>query len=250
MPLLLSKAIGFLALPPGSIIVLMGLGIALAAFGKKRPSIVVFSLAAGLLLLLSLEPVSDALNLPLESAYPYLSSADEGKAGLVVVLGGGVGDGSPRDGRAGALEPHAVKRAAYGMELALRGGKRLLYSGGRSIGTGETEAAVARRFFLGLGFPEERLVLESESRTTEENAFFVKGLVGRETFILVTSAWHMKRSMTFFEEFGMAPIPAPTDYAIDGAPYDLSSFFPTMDSFGDSCAALHEYLGLLYGTIK
>ena len=42
----------------------------------------------------------------------------------------------------------------------------------------------------------------------------VKEIVGKDKFILVTSASHMLRAMALFRKQGMEPIPAPTDYMV------------------------------------
>jgi uncharacterized SAM-binding protein YcdF (DUF218 family) len=68
--------------------------------------------------------------------------------------------------------------------------------------------------------------------------------------ILVTSAWHMPRSVWCFESQGFNVIPAPTDYITSQQAYDLRSFVPRWTVFSDSGQALHEYLGLFWYHLK
>ena len=67
-----------------------------------------------------------------------------------------------------------------------------------------------------LGEAAERLtVLEGHSRTTRENARQVAALLGercRQPWLLVTSAWHMPRSMAEFESVGCQVTAFPVDF--------------------------------------
>jgi uncharacterized SAM-binding protein YcdF (DUF218 family) len=76
-------------------------------------------------------------------------------------------------------------------------------------------------------------------------------MIGRERFILVTSAAHMPRSMALFRKRGLEPIPAPADFR---APETQSSgpsrFFPGAGALGQTQTALHEYLGLAWAWLR
>ena len=112
------------------------------------------------------------------------------------------------------------------MPLALhsRGGfrmRKLLFTGGsgalRDIaGAAVSEASIAERFFLEQGIDPERLLLEGRSRNTAENARLSLALANPgadETWVLVTSAFHMPRAMRSFEaRDGRASSPGPVDY--------------------------------------
>ncbi len=66
-----------------------------------------------------------------------------------------------------------------------------------------------------------------------------------EPFFLVTSAYHMKRSMIEFERVGANPIPAPIDFRIRGE-YNAFSYFPGARHLRNSDLAIHEYFGILF----
>jgi uncharacterized SAM-binding protein YcdF (DUF218 family) len=80
------------------------------------------------------------------------------------------------------------------------------------------EAEVMRRQALALGFSDDFLIIEDESRTTVENAMFTKTLLeneGVESIILVTSAYHSRRARRIFydvfgEKFRVSTQPAQT----------------------------------------
>lgn len=245
----LSKLATALLLPPGLFIILLGLAFLLILRGRKRLGLGLGLVSLALLVILSLGPVADALLLPLEDAYPALDQAtiapglEEGMP--VVVLGGGSVDRSPEEGFHASLEPEAEKRLVYGAGLASRTGRSLVFSGGVVYpGTGiESEAEAARRFLAREGFTG-RLVLEDKSRTTLENAAGVAGRLGTGKVILVTSAYHMARSVLAFRRAGLACLPAPTDYKVDRTPASLAWCLPNMEALRLSWKALHEYLGL------
>jgi uncharacterized SAM-binding protein YcdF (DUF218 family) len=59
------------------------------------------------------------------------------------------------------------------------------------------------------------MTFEANSRDTWENAVFTRDLVKPkpgETWLLVTSAWHMPRSVGIFRRLGFDVIPYPVAY--------------------------------------
>src|SRR5690606_18278611 len=113
-------------------------------------------------------------------------------------------------------------------------------------GGGETEAATARRFFVEQGIDPERLILEQEARNTAENAQLVAALMdGDGLALLVTSAFHMPRSMGLFRKEGVAVQPWPVDYRAlpeGGLALDLGD---PVDNLDVASTALREWAGLV-----
>ena len=75
------------------------------------------------------------------------------------------------------------------------------------------------RFLAAFGIPRERLIIENKSRNTAENAAFSKEMVSPqpgENWLLVTSAFHMPRSVGLFRKVGFPVIPWPVDYRTSG----------------------------------
>ena len=240
----LSKVFTYLILPPGCFIAVLFFVVVYLPQKKKM-----FPLIAMLFLyLLSIQPVSDLLLKPLENAYPPLSpefKKDWPQA--VVILGGGIVQGSPEAGAGkDTLTSDAIKRVLYALSLRDTYKVPYIFSGGKTFEYGQdTEALTAGRLFVSLGFPFERLILESRSRNTWENARET-ALFGFKKVILVTSAYHIKRGVYCFSGQGISVIAAPTDYKCDrGRKYDFFSFMPTISSLNNSYLALHEYIGLL-----
>jgi uncharacterized SAM-binding protein YcdF (DUF218 family) len=246
MVVVISQLFTAFALPPGCIIAVL----ALITFFISRRYKSTLVLVTALLYLLSIEPVADLLLRPLEDAYPplpNLSDTHPKKTLALVVLGGGTVQGSPEAGsELDTLTSDAVKRAVYAFTLRNDFYGPYIFSGGRVFDYGQdTEAATAGRLWTSLGLHRGRFMLETNSRNTWENAKETARL-GYKQIVLVTSAYHMPRSVFCFERNGMTVIPAPTDYKCDRSKrYDFFSFMPSMKSLNKSYIALHEYIGSL-----
>jgi len=248
-----SKLFTYLLLPPGCIILAL---IVLIFFVK--PKIKIF---LGMVVLffyaISIQPVSDFLLKPLENAWPPLSeNTDKDWPQAIIVLGGGSVQGSPEAGEGrDTLSSDALKRAVYAYTLCDTFAVPLIFTGGKVFDYDqEPEAAAAGRLFETLGIDSGRIILETESRNTWENARETAKLLIEENAIeraiLVTSAYHVKRGVYCFERNGISVIPAPTDYKCErGRKYDFLSFMPSMLFLQNTYLALHEYVGLLYYVI-
>lgn len=244
--LIFSKIFTVFVLPPGCFI--LGIVVCLVFYKRKAAR----TLLAGLtvcLFLLSLGPVKDLLFLPLENCYPPLSKnfTSPGDVDFIVVLGGGSVAGSPEEYGKDSLSSEALKRALYGYRLASSYGLPLIFSGGKVFDQGqETEADAAARALIGLGLDERRVLKETSSRNTWENARRVAEVYRAKRVLLVTSAYHMPRSVWCFEKNGVKVFPAPTDYHVSrGIFFAITDFLPSMHALRDSYVALHEYIGLL-----
>jgi len=240
----LSKVFTYLILPPGCFIVVLFF---VVIFLPKKKKIFPF-LALLFIYLLSIQPVSDLLLKPLENAYPPLSSElIKNWPQAVVILGGGTIQGSPEAGEGkDTLTSDAMKRVVYAFSLHNTFNVPFVFTGGKVFEYGqEPEAITAGRLLISLGLPNNRIVLETTSRNTWENARETARL-GFEKVVLVTSAYHVKRGVYCFKRQGISVIAAPTDYKCDrGRNYDFFSFMPTIGCLNNSWLAIHEYIGLL-----
>jgi uncharacterized SAM-binding protein YcdF (DUF218 family) len=182
-------------------------------------------------------------------------------AEAIVVLGGGT---HPQVyPRASAEVAEAGDRILYGAKLWQMGKAPLLVvAGGRAewLGDGgnpesEDMAAIAKA----LGVPGTKIVQESESFNTRENAVNVAKLLEPRQInkiLLVTSAMHMPRAMAVFKKAGLTPIAAPTDFVIvtgneqknwAGAIIDL---LPNAEVLDHTTDAIKEYIGMLIYKLK
>ncbi|MDR2634068.1 MAG: YdcF family protein [Treponema sp.] len=247
----LAKIATALILPPGCII----LGLFILGFILRRPAKTRWMLRGlgALCYVLAIEPVQDLLLRPLEDGYPPLS-VETGlrervaAADALVILGGGTVQGSPEAGeQRDSLSASALKRLVYGFSLKDLVAGDYVLTGGKVFDHGqEAEAVVAAGVLRVLGLGPQRILTETGSRNTWQNARNVAERFRYQQVILVTSAYHMPRSVFCFEKNGIKVIPAPTDYYCNrNKPYDLFSFLPSMAAFFGTWMALHEYVGLV-----
>ena len=98
------------------------------------------------------------------------------------------------------------------------------------------------------GVPEEAILLETESRNTDENALYSKRPLeahGLKHILLVTSALHMPRALALFRASGIDAVPAPTDFeVVDRGDRTLMPWLPDAAALEGSTRAIKEYLGL------
>lgn len=86
--------------------------------------------------------------------------------------------------------------------------KKLIFtSGSGSIEFPEKrEAIYVKKYLESIHFPDSALIIESNSKNTYENAVFTKKILDSlkidGNFLLVTSAYHMRRSMAVFKKAG------------------------------------------------
>jgi uncharacterized SAM-binding protein YcdF (DUF218 family) len=209
---------------------------------------------AALLLLLSVPAVSSLLLRPLEQRYAALGPAAP-PADAIVVLGGGVREGSAEEEGGVSLTATALKRVVYGYRLQRKLSVPLIVSGGVTWRhrDAESEADVARAALTALGAAPGSIVTEGRSTTTWENARNVAALLrerGMARILLVTSASHMPRAMLAFARAGVTCIPAPTDYLSPRAGVSAADLVPGFDGLKDSVLALQEYSGSILYSVR
>lgn len=162
-------------------------------------------------------PLPEALLRQLENRYPVPQGPLQGYVG-VVVLGGGMEKGYVEAGREQLALNAAAERLTMPVALLHQYPHlRLLFSGGEGSlnWEGPSEADRARRFFLQMGLRPDQLILEAASRTTDENAQLSAALPGvdkTQPWLLLTSAWHMPRSLASFQAAGWNVTPYPVDF--------------------------------------
>lgn len=168
----------------------------------------------------------------------------------IVVLGAGIDPLVTASRRSFALNDEG-SRLTEAVILARRfRNARLIYTGGsgRVFGEKLDEATAARGFWLAMGVPASRIVIETRSRTTYENARNLRAMATPQGhWLLVTSALHMPRAMGVFRRQGFAIAPWPVAYHTSGR---MSELFEFTDAVSDGLRltdlAFHEWLGLVF----
>ena len=173
---------------------------------------------------------SGALAWTLATGHAPLQAADQARgAGAVVLLGGGSANVRAR-GLAVTYptRPSALRVIEAARVYRLLGDPLVFLSGGITDPTpgAAPESAAYREAIIELGVPATRIVTESQSHTTREQATILEGMLrerGIARFVLVTSPLHMGRSLATFRALGLDAVPSPAPLFSDRlrAPFPL-----------------------------
>ncbi|MET3792676.1 YdcF family protein [Aquamicrobium terrae] len=245
----LSKLFWFVAQPVNLIGLLIVAGILLAIAGWRRLSLLL-SFCAFLILAIGAWTSTGALLLhPLEDRFARPDPAPAQVAGIIV-LGGGF-EGGVNLVRGGYELNSSGDRFVEAAVLARRYPQaRVVVTGGSGslMLEGEGDGDTAPRLLTALGVEPGRLVLENRSRNTYENAVFTREMVDSkagETWLLVTSAFHMPRSVALFRKAGFDVVPWPADYRTAGNEHVGLTQDNVADSLQNLTVAMREWIGLL-----
>jgi uncharacterized SAM-binding protein YcdF (DUF218 family) len=242
-----SKILWFLA-QPGTIILLFLLLGLLLSFSKRRMlSRMMLIVAALILILCGYTSIGYVTMRPLEEVFPR-PPAPASVTGIIV-LGGGM-DAEINAIRFGYELNRSGDRFVEALRLArLYPEAKILISGGAGYmyPGGDTEAAAGTRFFADFGIAPTRIVQEDASRNTEENAQLTRETLNPQpgdTWLLVTSAYHMPRSVGLFRKVGFPVTPWPTDYFTAGNETFGLRFDQPAENFSVATRAMREWVGL------
>lgn len=192
-------------------------------------------------------PVGDWLIQPLEKRIKspqHLPSTIDG----IIVLGGGediqttISWQQPQTGQAGDRYFGAAYLAGKypHVPIIFTGGNNVLRFDAR-----KTPAQLSRQLLTQIGVDEQRLIIESQSRNTYENFLRLKTVLPKRNghYLLVTSAYHMPRSIGIAEKQGVTVIPYPVDYRSQKA--DLRKInFALYEQLEKLETAWREWIGL------
>jgi len=205
-------------LQPSNLLFLMAvLGAVLIWAGRRHLGARLLQIAGGLLLAILLLPIHSIMLVTLETRFPHPELPEHVDG--IITLGGSLNPViSARWGR-----PQFSERSERLLDAVLLAKRypeaRIVATGGSWRSSEPAEAEIAGDILAELGIPHWRLTLETEARNTYENAALSKALVHPrpdQTWILITSAFHMPRAVGVFRQQGWNVIPYPVDYYTDG----------------------------------
>jgi uncharacterized SAM-binding protein YcdF (DUF218 family) len=221
---------------------------------RQKAGKIMTASATFLILILSLGPLPDMMLAPLENAYPPFlleaPGAEKASGKWVVVLGAGVRTDAALP-LVDQMAPASLVRLVEGIRIHKKiPGSKLILSGG-VVYNNDPETKLMERIARTMDVDPKDIVLDSKSRDTEEQAEQIASIVGKDPFTLVTSAFHMSRSMTLFKRYGARPIPAPVNRITNTKPgLHPSMFYPSAGGFQKADIAIHEYLGIAWIWLK
>jgi uncharacterized SAM-binding protein YcdF (DUF218 family) len=250
----LAKTLWFIAQPSTLIALLIGYGAILIWTGWARWGRRFVTTGAILLLVAGLSPLGNVLILPLEDRFPRANVDAPPPPTGFIVLGGaedrivGAARGVPALNEAAEREIEAVmlSRRFPDAKIAFTGGDAAIFYKSAS------EASGFAALLTSMGVAADRLILEAKARDTYENATFLKaelekqGLLGPGSrWLLITSAFHMPRSVGVFRKVGLAVEPWPVDYRTRGAADLTRPFDKVSEGLRRVDIAAREWVGLV-----
>jgi uncharacterized SAM-binding protein YcdF (DUF218 family) len=184
---------------------------------RRRPALSRTLLGLGVLFLavLAICPIGYWAATPLETRFPVPGPLT--KVDGIIVLGGAIDMEGIRSIEEATLNDAAERMTTFVALAHQYPEARLVFTGGSGIVREQQlrEADAARLLFESMGVDPARLSYERESRTTWENAVNSHQLIQPQpgqTWLLVTSAWHMPRAVGCFRAAGWEVTAYPTDF--------------------------------------
>ncbi|CAN7281477.1 YdcF family protein [Pararhizobium sp. LjRoot255] len=217
---LVSKVFWLLAQPLSLIFLLLILSYVFGGVGLQRLRRL-FSGLAATLLFLTLFTTCGAVMLQVLENRIVRSASLPADLSCIIILGGAF-ENEVIAGRGGMEFNQAADRFVAGLKLAQAyPAAKILVSGGDGSFSGkyQGDAETSMAFFSTFGIAPDRIIQESQSRTTFENADNTRALLeknGLSNCVLITSAFHMPRSVGLFRKLGIPVTPWPVDYRTSG----------------------------------
>ena len=246
---LLGKLLGLITQPLNWVALCLLLGLVVL---RSKPRLGQRLVAAAVVMLACMGwlALPDAGVRALESRYAELAlDADLSGYTGVVLLGGAMGAGHIAQAHYQPILNDSAERMTAAAAFLMRYPKmQVVFTGGEGtlLGTGPSEAERAKVFFSSLNVANDRVQYESASRNTYDNAILTAQLPGVQkthNWLLLTSAWHMPRSMATFEKAGWHVTAYPVDFRTgDSTPWTDFNFAQGAERWN---LLLHEWVGWL-----
>lgn len=237
----------------GACVALLGFAGWLLLAPKSKRARLLLALTATFYTVTSIYPLSHAAGQALGRSYRPFASGDVPPARTIIVLLGS-GSFTMRNWSGEAVSLPDTIGAERAVEAArvfkLIAAERIISSGGRVNPDDQDEPSglSMQSLLVWLGVPEDRIVIEQDSRNTHDEAVLVKALLpslGAERVVVVTSVIHMRRSLKVFSKAGIDAIPA-VAFERDEADDWMTRYLPSGEGLRESGMLAHELLGFVY----
>ncbi|NLB83060.1 MAG: YdcF family protein, partial [Synergistaceae bacterium] len=250
----LYKTIGAFVTLPGSMILLCLVASLYFYLSRQNPrgprlSPAAFTLFFALTFsLLSLPVFARLILSPLEKGFPLDLPESEKRTAVLVLAGGIVSKQTDEANLVFSMGAETLQRFVVGCTAAVGLKCPLVYSGGypEKASSEEIEEMV-RRTAGDISF-RGTLIVEGNSRTTGENFELSAPLlreIGAERVVVVTTAYHLKRSLREANRFlsNLEVVPLPSGLLEDDGKTTPMDFIPSASAFLHTAAAVKEYIG-------
>ncbi len=221
-----SKVVFFCIQPSSLAFIALALAV-LLGYRNPRTGRRFLLIGFGIIFFFGFLPGGNVLVLPLEQRFATrVPPVPQEKISGIILLGG-FEDGSVTESRGGLALNESAERLTETLRLAraLPDAKVVFTGGSGSLFGGEGIGPDIRKIFIDAGIEPSRIVIENDSRNTYENATLTKAILRptpQDRWLLVTSAFHMPRSVGVFRKAGFDVIPYPVDIS-DARPRGCAS---------------------------
>lgn len=248
----LSKFVWFFLQPSAASIFVILIGLALLKTRRRKFGRKLITLGAVAVLLIAFSPLGRQLMIPLEDRFPVQSLAIEAakKVDGIIVLGGTV-HMTITDQRGVPSLVSGAERIIEAVKLAKKHPQaRIVLAGGPNtiVSKPTADSEVVKQLMIDMGVKPERIELEISSKNTWQNAMMAKEIAQPtpgETWVLVTSAYHMPRAIGCFRAVNWPVIAYPVDFTTGGERSRFQPFYYALDGVTVTDIAAKEWLGLL-----
>ena len=230
----------------------LGLIIILLFFGVFRKRMLPSMIALILLIILSLPIVSRQLIKFLEQGYTLISPNNVDTADTVIVLSGMIRT-IKQNNEIYYEFSDAVDRVLAGIELLKlnKAQKIILTRGKLPWSLGMPEGEFLAQFVKSQGINKNQVILTEVVQNTNDEAIAVSKILPKNSkIILVTSAFHMPRAKTVFENQNLKVIPYAVDFRSVEKKIDVLDFLPQANAFKDSSFYFREIIGRTYYSLR
>ena len=248
MSFYLSKILWLILNPYNLFIFVNFIIIFLYIFRFKIISITLFIINFVFLLVISIFPIGNFLIHKLEKEYHFATLAPDNLDGILV-LGGATSPSLFKEFNQVSVNGSAERLIESVKIIRESENSKIVFSGGSGVlnrpDLGHADSA--KFFYETVGMDTQRIIFENTSRNTYENILFSKDIVNptkNENWLLITSAFHMKRAILVGKRHEWNFIP----YAVDFKTSKKIKFKPSFNLLYNLTSfqkASHEWLGLL-----
>ena len=241
----LLKILSELLLPPGGLVMLAVIGIALR---RRHPKLAIScgTVAVTLLIVLSLPVVGWWLGK--NQARANYSPPPWPDADAIVVLGGGRRGYAVEYDADETAGVSTLERLRYAVYVARKLNKPILVAGGKPLGGTRSEGEIMQDILTNEYKLPARWV-ETESNDTAQNAKLSSEILRREyvkRIYLVTHADHMARAQANFETMGLEVVPIATGF-VPKAALSIDYFLPSFNGMAASRWQIYNIVTRLRG---
>ncbi|MBR8537318.1 YdcF family protein [Carboxylicivirga sediminis] len=117
------------------------------------------------------------------------------------------------------------------------------------------EAEYLKDYLLAIGIESDKMLFETKSRNTHENAFYTAALFDSlhmdKDITLITSAFHVKRATSCFKQQGFRVYPIATNAYSKHQPLKPADYFmPSLETLQSWPILLKEWMGIMVYKLK